>query len=86
MAPAAVQLAESYERQSRSYVWVMRWMPLVMVVVFGYVTASHLADGDSSLLLPYSLIVAIAVANLLFNPLAWPKNMAKALSASRRIA
>jgi len=78
MAPAAVELAESYERQSRFYVWVMRWMPLSMVVVFGYVTASQFADGDQTLLVPYSLMVAIAFGTLPFNPLAWPKNMAKA--------
>src|ERR1044072_861728 len=86
MALAAVELAESYERQSRFYVWVMRWMPLFMVVVLGYVTASHLADGDQTLLLPYALIVAIAFGTLPFNPLAWPKNMAKARDASRKKA
>jgi hypothetical protein len=84
MALAAVELAESYERQSRFYVWVMRWMPLFMVVVFGYVTASHLAYGDQTLLLPYSIMVFIAIGNLLINPLAWPKNMARALEGSRR--
>jgi hypothetical protein len=84
MAPAAVELAESYGRQSRFYIWVMRWMPLFMVVVFGYVTASQFADGDQTLLFPYAAIVAIAIGNLLINPLAWPKNMARALDASRR--
>jgi hypothetical protein len=85
MATAAVELAESYQRQSRAYIALMRWFPAFMVVGLGYVTISHAVDGDTSLVIVYSLIVALSALHLLFNPAVRPKNMGRSLEASRRV-
>ena len=85
MAAAAIELAESYKRQGRTYVALARWLPLFMVVGFGYVTLSQFADGDPSLLFPYSLILVLSAFNTAFNPLAWPKNLSRSLESSRKM-
>ena len=85
MAAAAVELAESYQRQSRTYIALMRWFPAFMVVGLGYVTISHAVDGDTSLLIVYSLIVVLSALHLLFNPAVRPKNMSQSLEASKRV-
>lgn len=85
-AAAAVELAESYQRQSRTLMAVMRWLPAVMIIVGGVGVVLDALDEDylgSSL---YVLFALIGVTHFMINPATRPKNRARSLEASRRVA
>lgn len=84
MASAAVELAESYERQNRAFISLVRWLPVIMIVCFGYVTISQMLDGYYSLLIPYAFIVMFSGLQLLINPACRPKNMHRSMEAAKR--
>lgn len=46
MATAAVELAESYERQGGAYMGLMRWMPPLLIVISGLSAIPKAIDGD----------------------------------------
>jgi hypothetical protein len=85
-ATAVVELAESYSRQGRAYVLSVRWLPIFMLVVYGYVALPRAIDGDIAMAIVYGLIVLLSLVSLIFSPVNRPKNMARSVDASRRIA
>lgn len=85
MATAVVELAESYQRQSRAYAALLRWWPVVMVVSLGYLTISAAIDGDQVGLMLRGLTFLGAVGIAVLDPAIRPKNMARSLEASRRV-
>lgn len=86
MAAAAVELAESYQRQERLLVMFLRWSPLILLVIGGVGAVFDAIDGDQFGLILYALIALGGIWDLMFNPLTRPKNMARSLEASRRIS
>jgi hypothetical protein len=85
MAAAAVELAESCQRQSWGYTGVMRWGPIVLLVIAGCNGVLDATDGNALGLILNVLIAVISVLNFLLSPATRPKNMAQALEASRRV-
>jgi hypothetical protein len=84
LAVAAIELAESYRRQGRVYATVTRWMPWVMLVVFGGIAIPAAFQGDVGMTIAYMLLILVCVGDLIFNPVLRPKNVARSLEASRR--
>jgi hypothetical protein len=85
-AAAAVELAESYQRKSRTLMAWMRWLPAIMIVLGGIGVVLDALKGDylgSSLYLAFALI---GIVHFMINPATRPKNMARSLEASRLIA
>jgi C4-dicarboxylate transporter len=86
MAAAAIELAESYERQTPAYTALMRWFPLIVVVGNGYLALPDVMDGDQAMAIFYALVVLLSVEYLMFSPAMRPKNRARSLEASRRLS
>lgn len=86
MATAAIELAESYQRKSRSYVALMRWSPAILIVIGGLNLALDVTGGDQLGLIVSVLYVLMGIVYLMFNPVTRPKNMDRALETSRLIA
>jgi hypothetical protein len=85
MAAATVELAESYERHKRLYMGVMRWLPLLMLVLIGYPALREAIEGNVAMAIVFALIVLFSVGQLLLSPTMRPKKMVRSLKASRRI-
>lgn len=85
MAPAAIELAESYQRH-RGETALMRWFPFFMIAAAGFFAVSYAIDGDKLGLIVNAVIVLANVAQLFFNPASRPRNLTRSLEASRRIA
>lgn len=85
MAGAAVELAEKYRREGRTYKALMRWLPVTMVVVAGTATVFAAIGGDALQAAIFALIVLLNVADLMFNPATRPKNVARSVESSRKM-
>lgn len=83
MATAAVELAESYPRQAMAW---MRWLPIYILLIIGYLALPRAIDGDLAMAILYTVVALISIVQFVFSPLTRPKNMARSLKASRRIA
>ena len=86
MAVASVELAESYRRNSRLPVAVLRWAPVVIVVAGLLGVLLNVVDGVQLGLVVYILMILVGIANFAFNPLTRPQNMARSLEEARLIA
>lgn len=86
IATAVVELAEGYQRRSRAYATLLRWWPVVMVVFLAYLTTSAAIDGDQVGLMLRGLTFLGTVGLAVLDPALRPKNMARSLEASRRVA
>jgi hypothetical protein len=84
-AEAAFELAEGYRRQGRLAAVFTRWFPSLFVLYATCFVISAATRGDQLIAIFAALIVPVAVAQLLVNPAAWPKNMARSLEASKPI-
>lgn len=86
MAAAAVELAEWHQRKSRHHRAWMRWAPFVLLILAAYPMISDAVGGD----MVAAAVAAAAVLGIAFdqafNPATRPKNMARSLEASRRVA
>ena len=83
MVPAAIELAEKYQRQSQEYLGFLRWGPPALIL--GFVALSILAAFNGHQL--NSIFWAlIAFGQMMLNPLTRPKSMARALETSRQAA
>lgn len=85
MAGAAIELAESYERQKPAYTALMRWFPLIAVISNGYVVLPDAVEGDQAMTILCLLAVLLSVEYLMFSPAIRPKNRAQSLEASRLV-
>jgi hypothetical protein len=83
MAAAAVEIGEIYQGKSRSYIAAIRWVPVFIVVFNAFLLTSAAIDGDAWKLILSALIVLGGAVDLMLSPLARPKNMARAVEASR---
>lgn len=86
MASAAVELAESYKHGGRVPVISSRWGPAIMIVLFGCLFVLDVIDRDQLGQILNALIILLFIPHLFFNPGTRPKNMARSLEASSRIA
>lgn len=86
LAAAAVELAESYERQDRLSAVAYRWAPLLILVFAAPLAISGIDRGDELGLIINALIVLTSAMHFALSPATRPKNMARGLEASRRIA
>lgn len=85
MAPAAIELAESYQRQGWSYKVLMRWLPWMMVVGTGYLAIPAAISGNFGMLTSYLVVVLLCVGTLLFDPATRPRNRLRSLVAARGV-
>lgn len=85
-AAAAVELAEHYREQSRAYAAFNRWLPLFIVLGLGYVALPRVLEGDLMMGAIYAVVIVCGIGQFMFNPATRPKNLARSLEASRRIA
>lgn len=83
---AGIELAESYQRNSRILVVVMRWLPAIMIILGGIGVVFNTLDEDYLGAVLYVLFALIGLAHYMINPVTRPKNMARSLEASRGIA
>jgi|GEM_PF-2969727 len=83
LARAAIELAESYQRQ-RLYAG-MRWLPGVMIAIGLAGLLLNALDGDQIGTILNVLIIVVAVAQYILNPATKPKNVARSVEASRQI-
>lgn len=81
MATAAVELAESYRRRGRGDPTLHRGLAITLILVGVALTILAAADGDALLMSAMALIALTNVAQLAFNPLLRPKNVARSLEA-----
>jgi hypothetical protein len=85
LAAAAIEMAESYERQKRSNLRLERWSALFLIFWVGCAAIFHLIDGDTLSLIFYVSIFLLSTASLSINPAAWPRNRRKSLEQSRKM-
>lgn len=85
MAAAAIELAESFQGQSRIFASIIRWTPVFIVVSLGYAAVPAALDGDKEMAILYGAILLCGVFNLLLNPATRPRNVGRSLEASRRV-
>jgi hypothetical protein len=85
LATAAVELAESYQRQKRFLVAAMRWFLVFSVPFFALAAVFAAVAGDQRGLILYGLLFVGNLAQFVLNPVTRPKNMARALEASKRV-
>jgi hypothetical protein len=87
LAPAAVELAEGYQRQDRRLRGIGRWFPAVMGVAFLFLALVGAIRGEVVSTFLYALIALGHLAQYAFNPPATrPRHVSRALSASRQVA
>src|SRR4051812_8161662 len=86
LAVAAVELAGKYQRQSASTTAFMRWAPAFIILSSAILMISAIDRGDNLLLIGSALVVLGHIAQYAFNPATRPKNTARALEASTRVA
>jgi hypothetical protein len=86
LAAAAVELAESYERQDQLSAVAYRWAPLIILVLAAPLAISAIDRGDELGLIINALVVLTSAMHFALSPATRPKNMARGLEASRRIA
>ncbi|HKB50408.1 MAG TPA: hypothetical protein VKC63_03145 [Solirubrobacterales bacterium] len=86
MAAAAVELAERYQRRGRGDPTLHRWLAIALILVGVALAILAAADGDALLMSAMALIALTNVAQLAFNPVLRPKNVARSLEASRRVS
>jgi len=84
LAPAAVELAEGYQRQDRRFRGIGRWFPAVMGVAFVLLALVGAIKGETMSTVLYALIALGHLAQYAFNPATRPQHVARALSASRQ--
>jgi hypothetical protein len=86
MAAAAVELAERYQRKGRNESTLHHFLAIMLVLVGVTLAVLAAADGDALVMSAMALIALTNVAQLAFNPLLRPKNVARSLEASRRVS
>jgi hypothetical protein len=82
-AAAAVELAESYQRQA--YVAWMPWLLAISLVLAGARVVFDAIDGDQLGLALSASFGLVCILHFVFNPMTRPKNRTRALEASRRV-
>jgi len=86
MAAAAVELAESYHCRGRAYKAFSRWVPVLTAIwIFTRTIPGAIEGGVGDAILVVVVILG-AAGNLVLNLAMRPKNVARSLDASRRIA
>lgn len=85
-AAAAVELAEYYQQLNRITAAFVRWLPLCIVLGLGYVAVPRAIDGEYVMGALFALVVCCSVGQFMLNPATRPKNLARSLEASRRVA
>lgn len=85
MAAAAIELAESYQRRSRTYMALMRWSPVIVVVCTGYVAIPAAVEGSQAMSILFALVVLLCAGIFMFDPATRPKSIVRSLEASRRV-
>lgn len=85
LAAIVVEVAESYQRQSRFYVELIRWVPLIVVISLAFTVLPGAVDGDVEMVILCLVVVLGGVGQFVLNPATRPKNMARALRASRQV-
>lgn len=86
MAAAAVELAERYRRRERDEATLHRFLAIALIFVGVVLAILAAADGDALVMSAMALIALTNVAQLAFNPMLRPKNVARSLEASRRVS
>jgi ABC-type multidrug transport system fused ATPase/permease subunit len=86
MAAAVVELAARYQRRGRGEPMLYRFLAIVLILVAVALAILAAADGDALVMSAMALIALTNVAQLAFNPLLRPKNVARSLEASRRVS
>lgn len=86
MAVAAVELAESNQRQGRVVTTLVRWLPVAVIIGGGAAAVHSAASGDVSVVVVMALVVLVNVAHLMLNPMTRPQKVTRSLEASRRIS
>jgi hypothetical protein len=86
MAAAAVELAERYQRRGRSEPTLYRFLAIALILVGVALAILAATHGDALVMSAMALIALTNVAQLAFNPLLRPKNVARSLEASRRVS
>lgn len=84
MAPAAVELAQSYQQHGRRERWLY-WFYAVggIVAIIGAIFCA--IDGNLLMVAVFALLTSISVSNLALNPVTRPKRVARSLAASRNL-
>jgi hypothetical protein len=83
LAIAAVELGDSYQRRSRAYMAIVRWGQMFLALGVGLSAASRIGKPMWPL---FALAVFASIWTFAFDPSTRPRNMARGLEASRRIA
>jgi hypothetical protein len=86
MATAAVELAERYQRRGRGEPTLHRFLAIALILVGAALAILAAVDGDALVMSAMALIALTNVAQLAFNPMLRPKNVARSLEASRRVS
>lgn len=63
----------------------MRWLPVIMVVVYTYLALPEALAGDVAMGIVYAATLLGSLALLMLSPVTRPKSMARALEASKRV-
>jgi hypothetical protein len=86
MATAAVELAERYQRKERGESTLYRFLAIALILVGVALAILAAAEGHALVMSAMALITLTNVAQLAFNPMLRPKNVARSLEASRRVS
>jgi hypothetical protein len=84
-AAAAVELAESYQRQGRSHRAIVLFAFVIMATGFTFIGVAAVGSGEAELSILCALIVVASVVQLAFSPTIRPRKVAQSLEAARRV-
>jgi hypothetical protein len=85
-ADAAIELAESYQRNNPTLIAAMRWLPAVLIIIGGIGAVFDALDEDYLGSILYGVFALIGATHFLISPVTRPKNMARSLAKSRLVA
>lgn len=83
LAAAAIELAESYQRQ-RFAGW-LRWLAVVVAVGATFAAILTAVDGEPLQAGVLGLVALTNIGHLAFNPATRPQSVARSLEASRQL-
>lgn len=86
LAAITLEAAGRYQTQSRVLAALFGWFPMVLALLLMVSTFPAALDGQVEMVIFFLFSVLGVVGNITLNPWTRPKNVAKSMEASRRIA
>jgi hypothetical protein len=86
LAAITLNAGRRYQTRSRVLAVLLGWWPMVLAFFLIVWALPRALDGQVEMVILFLFIVLGVVGNIMLNPWTRPKNVAKSMEASRRVA